>query len=120
MFHKNTSTDYRSIIRLCLAMHRWAFIGANIFHTYTTFIQRYAKTTQGHQGTSRGEWQKMAGWKGKAVDKDKAVGKSIERIEEANPSTGQEAERDLQRGTRFQRSSLPKLILKKCHKTNAE
>lgn len=110
MFDKNTSADYRSITCLCLAMHRWAFIGANFFHMYTKFIQRNAKTTQGRQGTSRGEWQKMAGGKGKAVEKGNAVGKSIERIEEANPSTGQEVERDHQIGTRFQRSSLPKLI----------
>lgn len=30
-----------------LAMHRWAFIGANCFYTFTTFLERYAKTTQG-------------------------------------------------------------------------
>lgn len=40
-------------------------------------------------------------------------GKSIERIGEANLSIGQEAERDRQLGTRFQRSSLPELFFLK-------
>lgn len=65
-----------------------------IFSHVHKLIQRNAKTTQGHQGTSRGEWQKKAGGKGKAVDKGKGVGKgkgvdkSIKRIGEANLSTG--------------------------------
>lgn len=69
----NTSANYHSKINMFI--HTSLYIRAYFFHTSTTFILWNAKTTQEHQGISRGEWriQSMAGGKGKAIDK--GVGK---------------------------------------------
>lgn len=81
---------------VCLSIHRCIF-ARTFFHTSTTFILWNAKTTQEHQGISRGEWriQSMAGGKGKAIDKGVGKGKAFDKCIEPKKSTQAPRETDI-------------------------